>query len=146
MDKSTADFLLRAKRATYAGDGPANASSRPLSRDLRYEEGPLLYIDTYLGGEKFAGGEAVWKDGRPVWAMNYSGRVLGAGFSRDFHLSALRLGTAERPFRGPSRHDDGDYSYRCAVDGDALWFIGREEIFFGGAVIYECVFHGGEIV
>jgi len=146
MDKNIVEFLLRAKRATYAGDGHESASSRPASRDLRYEEGALLYIDSYLGGEKFAGEEALWKDGKPIWAMNYAGRILGEGFSRDFHLSALRLGTTELPFRGPPRHDEGAYSYECAVEGDASWFSGREEIRFKGARIYECVFHGGEIV
>lgn len=82
-------FLVRAKRATYAGKGPERAASRPQSHDLYYAEGAYAYLDTYLGGERFSGEEAVWKDGTPVWAMNYSGRVTGAGFSGDFLKEAL---------------------------------------------------------
>ena len=77
-------FLIRAKQKTYAGHGAEVESSRPASHDLRYEEGPLLYIDTFLGGAKFAGEEAVWHDGVPLWSMNYYGRVIGEPFSGDF--------------------------------------------------------------
>ena len=45
------DFLIKAKKATYAGKGAETASSRPQSHDLIYEEGGLTYYDTYLGGE-----------------------------------------------------------------------------------------------
>lgn len=33
-----------------------------------------MYYDTYLGGEKFAGEEALWISGNPYWSMNYVGR------------------------------------------------------------------------
>ena len=59
MDKDTIRFLIRAKKATYAGKGAEAESSRPNSHDLRYIEGPLNYIDSYLGGGKFAREEAV---------------------------------------------------------------------------------------
>ena len=146
MGKGIVDFLLRAKRATYAGNGPRNAPSRPGSHDLSYGESSFLYIDTYLGGEQFAGEEAMWKDGIPIWAMNYSGRVTGANFSRDFHICVLPEGTEDRPFRGPPRYEHGDYCYESTVQGDLCWFGGHEEIYFKGTKIYECVFHGGEIV
>lgn len=77
-------FLRRAKQATYAGKGPESEASRPQSHDLRYEEAERIYIDTYLGGECFAGEEAIWENGQPIWAMNYCGRVLGNGFSGAF--------------------------------------------------------------
>ena len=48
-------FLIRAKCATYAGKGAETASSRPSSHDLEYREGDLMYLDTFLGGERFAG-------------------------------------------------------------------------------------------
>jgi len=47
-------------------------------------------MDTYLGGTKFAGVEAVWKNDVPVWAMNYAGRVVGEGFSSDF-LKSVKM-------------------------------------------------------
>jgi len=57
MDKNVIKFLIKAKKATYAGKGAQTASSRPNSHDLQYSEGQLKYIDTYLGGSKFAGEE-----------------------------------------------------------------------------------------
>lgn len=77
-------FLLRAKKATYAGKGAETALSRPCSHDFAYSEPDLAYYDTYLGGSAFAGEKAVWLCGKPCWSMNYSGRVTGENFSGDF--------------------------------------------------------------
>jgi hypothetical protein len=55
MDKNVVDFLLRANKAAYAGKGAEAHSARPNSHDFHYEEGPLKYIDTYLGRTKVAG-------------------------------------------------------------------------------------------
>jgi len=138
-------FLIRAKKSTYAANGPYSASSRPGSRDLRYGEGGYEYIDSYLGGDRFAGQEAVWQNGAAVWAMNYAGRTLDPGFSGDFLKAALTQVTGERPFRGPEEHTDGVFTYKCAVKGDFEWFYGYEEIFKGDTKVYECAFHGGLI-
>lgn len=138
-------FLLRTKRATYAGKGPESAPSRPGSHDLRHHEGNLLYIDSYLGGERFAGEEALWLDGTPVWSMNYAGRVTGQPFSGDFLKEALSNVTPDLPYRGPARYESGGYAYACEVTGDFGWFQGRETIAWQGSVIYECFFHGGRI-
>ena len=145
MDKQTAGFLIRAKKATYAGKGAESKSSRPMSHDLEYSEGELTYIDTYLGGERFAGEEALWRSGVPFWSMNYVGRVTGGDFSGDFLKEALLRVPEDKPFRGPVHYEDGDYSYDCEVTGDAQWFYGRETISLNGKEIYECLFHGGEI-
>lgn len=144
MDKIV-EFLCRAKKATYAAAGAEVAPSRPASHDLAYVEEPLRYIDTYLGGEKFAGEEAVWQDNVPVWAMNYVGRVVAEGFSGDFLKEALLLVPKEMPFRGPAEYCNGQYKYQCAVTGDFEWFSGEEEIYFNGIKVYECMFHGGLI-
>ncbi len=140
------EFLLRAKRATYAGGGSESTPSRPCSHDFRYEEGALLYIDTYLGGLQFAGEEALWEAGQPFWVMNYVGRVLGEGFSGDFLKAALSNGKRDQPYRGPKEFVDGPYTYRCQVQGEFDWFRGQESIFFRDKKIYECLFHGGKIV
>ena len=145
MDKSVIDFLIRAKKATYAGKGAEADASRPRSHDLQYTEGALKYIDTYLGGEKFAGEEALWKDEVPFWAMNYVGRVIADGFEGDFLKEALLRVPEESPFRGPAQYENGEYSYVCNVTGDFHWFYGVEEIYFKGNKVYECLFHGGDI-
>jgi hypothetical protein len=146
MDKNTIDFLLRAKKATYAGKGAEADASRPNSHDLHYMEGKLKYIDTYLGSAKFAGEEALWRDDTPFWAMNYVGRVLADDFSGDFLKEALLHVPKEAPFRGPAKFINGDYSYVCNVEGDFHWLNGAEEIYYKGNKIYECLFHGGDIL
>ncbi len=145
MDKSTIEFLIRAKKATYAGKGAETAPSRPGSHDLEYSEGDLTYIDTYLGGERFAGEEALWKSGKPFWSMNYIGRVTGDDFSGDFLKAALLRVESDKPFRGPQEYSENGYTYICQVHGDASWFHGRETISLNGTEIYECLFHGGSI-
>jgi len=105
-----------------------------------------MYMDTYLGGEEFAGEEALWKDGVPFWSMNYSGRVTGPGFSGDFLKQALLRVPENRPFRGPERYAEGEYEYLCRAEGDTDWFGGYETISLRGTVIYECRFHGGRVI
>lgn len=145
MDKRIVEFLIRAKQATYAGKGAETASSRVKSHDLEYREGDFLYYDTYLGGDRFAGEEALWISGIPYWSMNYAGRVTGENFSGDFLKEALLHVPAEKPYRGPDSYTDGDYIYYCDTEGSFDWFRGKETIEYRGEPIYECYFHGGII-
>lgn len=145
MTRDTVLFLIRAKKATYAGKGAETTSCRPGSHDLEYKEDKLMYYDTYLGGERFVGEEAVWDNGKPVWSMNYAGQVTGTPFSGDFLKEALLRVPEDKPFRGPKEYTDGTYVYRCAVEGDTEWFQGRETICLGEGQIYECFFHGSSI-
>ena len=145
MDKKTVEFLIRAKQATYAGKGAETAPSRVKSHDLVYREGDLMYYDTYLGGEKFAGEEALWISEVPCWSMNYVGRVTGKNFSGDFLKEALLRVPEEQPYRGPAHYTNGDYTYHCDTEGTSDWFRGKETIEYRGSMIYECFFHGGLI-
>lgn len=146
MDKSVViPFLINAKKCTYAGKGAEFPASRPASHDLRYEEGDLLYHDTYLGSGKFAGEEALWESGVPFWSMNYVGRVIGDNFSGDFLKEALLLVPQDKPYRGPERYENGDYLFECKSEGSFEWFQGFESISYQGNVIYECFFNGGLI-
>ena len=145
MDKTAIAFLVRAKKATYAGNGPKAISSRPSSKDLHYAAGDLTYIDTYLGGAQFAGEEALWRDDVPFWAMNYMGKVVGEGFSIDFLKEALAQVAEAEPLRGPFIYRSGAFVYTCRVEGGFHWFNGHEEIHLDGLKVYECIFHGGEI-
>ena len=142
MDKGLISFLIRAKKATYAGKGAETSPSRPGSHDLVYREGDLMYYDTYLGGNRFAGEEALWIEGVPYWSMNYAGRVTGDNFSGDFLKEALLRVPEDNPYRGPVLYCEGDYTYRCEVSGSCDWFQGYETISYKGTEIYECYFHG----
>ena len=145
MNREIVTFLIRAKRATYAGKGAETDSSRPASHDLVYREGDRMYYDTYLGSGKFAGEEALWIADRPVWSMNYAGRVTGSPFSGDFLKEALLRVPEEEPYRGPRDYAEGDYAYHCETEGSFNWFQGKETISYRGKVIYECFYHGGMI-
>ncbi len=138
-------FLIRAKQQTYAGHGAETESSRVASHDYQYEEGEYLYYDTYLGGEKFSGEEAIWLRNEPVWTMNYIGRVLGEHFNGDFLKEALHHVPYEMPYRGPVIYRKGEYTYHCKVEGEFVWYQGYEDIFYQNEKIYECYFHGGVV-
>lgn len=146
MTQEKISFLCRAKKTTYAGHGSEVSSSRPASHDLAYSEGDLTYIDTYLGGESFTGEEALWQGGKPLWAMNYSGRVVGQPFSGDFLKEALSHVPEDVPYRGPEYYTDGIYVFTMGVEGDTSWFQGYEQITKDGRLIYELYFHGGTVI
>ena len=138
-------FRLEANVNTYAAFMNEVDATRPQSHDFRYENGSYLYHDTYVGGEQFAGEEAIWRDGVAVYAMNYLGRVLDDSFSGNFLKEALRSADRKMPYRGPEYYQAGEYTYRCRVTGDFCWFQGCEEIYRNETKVYECVFHGGTL-
>lgn len=140
------EFLLVAKKNTYAAANNKENSCRKNSHDYSYEDKRgFAYLDSYFGGECFVGEEVVWLHDTPVWSMNYVGRVIGENFSGDFLKEVLMQVPAELPFRGPEIFTKGDYHYHCKVDGEFVWFQGYEEIFYMDEKIYECYFHGGTI-
>lgn len=136
-------FRLEAGRNTYAGFSGETAGTRLDSHDFRFEKGAYIYHDTYVGGESFAGEEAIWRNGTAVYAMNYLGRTLDERFSGNFLKEALRAATPEHPYRGPKFYQSGEYVYTSKVTGDFSWFQGFEEVYCGNEKVYECFFHGG---
>jgi hypothetical protein len=141
-------FLIRAKKNTYAGDGTLSAASRPASKDLKFEQGDYLYLDTYLGSVDFIGEEAVWHRQEPVWGMNYYGMMLTdeipEGFSHCLK-GALLNAPIEAPYRGPARFQEAAFEYTCQWKGDLEHFEGAEQIFLNGKQIYQLSFHGGSV-
>ncbi|MDO5435318.1 MAG: DUF5680 domain-containing protein [Clostridia bacterium] len=138
-------FRLEANVNTYAAYMNGTGSTRFDSHDFSYSRGAYAYHDTYVGGEKFAGEEAIWHEGKACYAMNYMGRVLGQRFSGDFLKEALRHANRKMPYRGPEYYQAGEYTYKCSVTGDLTWFQGAEEIYCGDEKVYECCFHGGTV-
>ena len=141
--KGIIEFLIKAKKATYAGDGNTTNSSRPCSHDLKYFEDNFEYYDSYFGTDPFIGEEALWSNGEIIWSMNYAGRKLDKEFEYGFLKEALLLVNSENPFRGPDEYSNGDYNYMCETIGDFEWFQGYESITFQGKLVYECYYHGG---
>ena len=136
-------FLVRAKIDTYVTGNNQSASSRSASHDFQYVENDFMYIDTYLGGEKFIGEECVWLKNTPVWGMNYYGQTLSENFNSAFFKEALSQVTPSMPFRGPELYQKGDFTYQCQVQGDFDFFTGEEKLYCKQEKVYSCVFHGG---
>jgi len=138
-------FVTEAKKNTYANFSAGKvAPSRLASTDLAYEHGEFKYLDTYVGGPSFSGSEVVYHERSPVWSMNYIGRTL-SGQPIDFLTEMLTHVSMEMPYRGPEFYRDGKYTYINLVSGTFDWFQGVEKIYYGDELIYELVYHGGEV-
>ncbi|MBN2116947.1 MAG: hypothetical protein JW730_10260 [Anaerolineales bacterium] len=143
-------FIVHAKAATYVGNGEHTTSCRPGSHDLRCADGEWTYLDSYFGGTDFIGEEVVYFAGKPVWAMNYYGRILrtdlltAAQAGQMIKASLSRMYREDR-FLGGFEHTENDLTYVDTSEGKADSFHGREFIRRGQEVAYELVYHGGLI-
>ena len=143
-------FIVRAKRATYVGGGKKLLPYRLGSQDLQYDEGDWIYHDSYLGESNFIGQELVYYRREPVWGMNYFGyilkpdRITAAQAGRVIMASLTRL-YQEGRFLGGFEHVVEGFRYVDSSDGDVRSFVGKEHIDRNDEVVYELVYHGGEI-
>lgn len=94
-------FLVRAKVNTYAGDGDLSASSRPNSKDLHYIEGDISYIDSYFESTDFIGEEVVFENEKPIWGMNYHGKMLVTDIPEGFSYCLKSALKAASPINVP---------------------------------------------
>lgn len=144
------DFIVKAKAATYVGSGKESASCRPSSHDLEFRKGPFLYLDSYFGGADFIGEEVVYFDEKPVWAMNYYGRILApdkitGAETGQVIKKGLSLLYQQGRFLGGFEHSDGRDIYLDTNEGDTTSFSGLEWIERDSIRVYELVYHGGLI-
>ncbi|MEE4195904.1 MAG: DUF5680 domain-containing protein [Anaerolineae bacterium] len=142
------DFIVKAKAASYVGDGQPAASSRPKSHDLAFSDGDFSYLDSYYGGWDFIGEEVVYHQGEAVWAMNYYGKVtqpdkISAAEAGQTIKASLSKMYAEGRFLGGFGYTHGDFHYTDTSEGEFTSFTGKEWITRGGEVVYELVYHGG---
>jgi hypothetical protein len=141
-------FIVAAKAATYVGDGTKATPSRPGARDLVFEDRGWSYRDSYFGGTDFLGQETVWRDGEPVWAMNYYGYIVRlelidaarAGATIKAALSAMY---AEGRFLGGFEWSGPHGLYRDWSTGTVAHFNGREAILVRGIEAYALDYFGG---
>lgn len=141
------EFLLEAKKNTYSIGGGKTKSSRPNSYDYEFSKDNYKYIDSYLGTHLFSGQEAVWYNNKPIWSMNYCGRVLDQEkFSGSFLKKALMNPSYDNPFRGQPIFTEGEYTYKMEYTGSFEWYVGSEKIYFKDELVYELNFHGGYIL
>jgi hypothetical protein len=141
-------FILLAKQNTYVGGGMALLPYRLGSHDLQFFKDDWSYHDSYLGESDFIGEEIVYFKGKPVWGMNYFGRILqpdkftSAQAGSIIQQSLTNMYLTGR-FLGGFTHTVGEYTYTDTNDGDALYFTGREWIEHDGESVYQLVYHGG---
>ena len=141
-----ADFLVEAKKRTY-GSSSEPSRLEDGSKEYLVTINEYTYRDRYFGGNPFIVEEVVFRDGKPVWSMNYYGKATGRTPDEVFGFLGLALGLVERnkPFRGPEKYTDGSWSYSMISRGGINSFWGEEEIHYEGIRVYWLRFHGGEI-
>lgn len=149
MDKLE-KFIVCAKSATYVGNGAHSLARRPGSHDLEFREPPFAYLDSYFGGADFIGEEVVYYEDRPVWAMNYYGRILVPESITPEEAGkvikeSLSLMYQEERFLGDFEHNTTYGIYHDANQGDIASFTGREWIMRDNIMAYELHYHGGLI-
>ena len=141
-------FIVRAKAATYVAGGAKSLSYRPGSHDLQFHEGAFSYLDSYFGGTDFLGQEVVYYEGKPVWAMNYYGRILESSLitakeAGQIIQESLSQMYEEGHFLGGFEHSTGNGIYVDRSEGDVTSFTGKEWIMRENIKVYELVYHGG---
>ena len=147
MDKLQ-DFLVKAKQNTYANEKTKEIKIKGGGKLLSFSEGGFHYQDKYFGTNPFSGEEIVLEDGKVIWVMNYYGKILvklEPGKVYKFLKKALMKINKNKPFRGPKKFSEGEFSYINNVDGDLTLFKGVEKIFLRKKKIYFCYYHGGSI-
>lgn len=158
IDNTFIDFLIRAKKSTYAnGTIEKVVASRVGSSDYNYEEmignKKYTYHDTYFGGIKFMGEEVVYcDDNKPIWGMNYYGITYDDALGEEAMDNALRpalmkVGEDRNiiPARGPIKFENNGYVYTFKTNGTIENFDGIEQVYKDNNLIYELHCSGGII-
>jgi len=145
-----AEFLIQAKTRTYASGGAANEQRLADGcLELTYSADGFDYRDRYFGADPFVGQEIVFQDGKAIWSMNYYGRIVDKKYPAAqiyaFLQKAMRKVTLERPFRGPSAFEEGNFMYNDESSGTLDAFSGVERILFNRHKVYLLKYHGGTV-
>jgi len=151
MNKKLIEFLLQAKKSTYAGtEGDSKRVLSDGSKEFIFTAGEYCYRDRYFGSNPFAGEEVVFLNNGVIWVMNYRGHILDKTISDrevyGFLKQALMNVPEAAPFRGPTEFTLGDYKYVSKVQGDFNSYVGAEKIYLKNNKIYQLYFHGGIII
>jgi uncharacterized protein DUF5680 len=141
-----AEFLVEAKRRTYAGlddDATVSAPLLPGAKQLEYRADDLSYRDIYFGMKFFVGQETVQAGQHVIWSMSYAGGVSPDVTDREdvlmiyaFLRQALLAIHDDHPFRGPPQFENESFRYVNTSSGDVAEFHGEEQIHRAGIKVY----------
>lgn len=141
------EFLVEAKRNTYAGGRARKIDLKEKGNLFVYEKESFQYRDKYYGYDPFGGQEVVSKNGKIIWIMNYYGMILCQEISSKDVYNFLRRSmsriSVDRPFRGPENFKEKDFEYKNEFEGDISDFRGIEVIYYKDKKIYSLTYHGG---
>jgi hypothetical protein len=143
------EFIVTAKRATYAAAAAKSLPYRLGTSDIQFRDGPWSYLDSYVGEADFLGQEIVYLDRVPVWSMAYCGflqspRIDSATAGRIVQAALTRLYEEGRFLGGFSIDVDG-YHYVDTNSGDVSRFTGQEWIEDHDERLYTLHYFGGDI-
>lgn len=141
--------LKEAKINTYASGGEEEVRLKDSGKKFEYKKGNFYYRDIYYGFSPFVGEEIVFYQQKPIWGMNYFGKVIARLTSAKkiylFLREALKKVPEDKPFRGPDNFNNDDFEYTNSVEGGLDKFIGQEKIFYKKELVYILDYHGGLI-
>lgn len=146
------EFLLEARKHTYAGgEGKATAVFSG-SYQLEYRTGDWLYRDIYYSGKNnglFMGLETIYYQKEPIWSMSYfgdSGEMTEEEIDSVLKQALLDKWKETRLWKKVEWQKE-DYKYICQSDfeGAIDKMAGMEEILKKDRQIYS-FFYGGGII
>ncbi len=145
------DFIVEAKRNTFASDAERKKSSRWKFKEYYFSKDNFIYKDRFWGNILDIGQEVVWYKNKPVWGMNYRGGMIlkyqdirRKTFA--FLKHALKHVNYDHPFRGPSFLKKENFQYHNKSKGDIIEFSGDEFILFKNKKVYFRKYLGGLII
>ena len=144
------DFVLKAKRLTYASGEGQQKKFEDGSVGFEIESDGFRYIDRYYGSNPFSGSERVYgRENNLLWMMNYYGGVFSASSDPKeiyaFLKEAMLLISPEYPFRGPAELKKQNLRYENLQHGSFAHFHGVERIYDNNDEVYVLHYHGGKM-
>lgn len=149
-------FIGKATKATYAGGGgKVDQPHRSGFNELEYLEEDWYYRDSYTGFLRSWGQEVVWYKGEPYWTCLYGGGMASnkldhnmAEETFNFLKKVLSTGDKENNFqpRGPKEFKEGNWEYKCTLEGDIEKFRGSEAISYRSEIVFTHDFLGGLVI
>ncbi|MFW6282433.1 MAG: DUF5680 domain-containing protein [Minisyncoccales bacterium] len=146
QEKIFKEFLIKAKKETYANIKSKKKKLKDKSKELTFSEKDFIYRDRYFGGNPFSGEEVIFKKKTPIWIMNYYGKAdskISSIKIYNFLKKALSNINEEIPFRGPKKFNSEKWKYINKLKGTINFFQGKELIYFKNKLVYICYYHGG---